>query len=148
MGKFTAEKEFWRHKLKKWTWSDWGKEILVARGFLNFCRRMLLKENAKVAFTFSQFALFNISGTSLRKESESHSSTNTRSWLRTISLNPKQSRCLATWLANIAGSVQLNKDSDQELKPYWGMEVGAGGWGRELNIPHPIIFWPNYPDSR
>lgn len=54
---------------------------MFARGFLIFCGRILLNENSKVAFTFSQFTLFNISGTTHRKESESlkNSSTNNRS---------------------------------------------------------------------
>ena len=55
---------------------------MFARGFLNFSGRIVLNENSKLAFTFSQFTLFNIAGTTLRgKESESlkDSSTNTRS---------------------------------------------------------------------
>ena len=146
MGKFTAEKEFWRHKLKEWTWSDWGKEILVARGFLNFCRRILLNENSKVAFTFSS----HLSGPLFvrsRRVSQQHEHS-------LVTPNDTPNDISEPWtvalLSNLAGECRRLSSALLRLWPRieallgdgsWCWWLGQGGWISHIRL----FFGPTIP---
>ena len=83
--------------------------------------------------------LFNISRTTLRgKESESQKiRQHEQSLVIPKDISEPCTVALLSNLANIAGSVQLYNDSDQELRSYLGRGGGGGGGVRPGGVEYP-----------